>query len=58
MRHPNAWYLDDKVKVKDGKWWTWGRIAGFKRSPEQVAVEYPDGTIRLRPFGALRKTHG
>lgn len=54
MKHFNAWYVGDEVRVKDGKWDTWGKIRGFSREPEMVQVEYPDGSIRLRPFGALR----
>jgi uncharacterized protein YodC (DUF2158 family) len=55
MKHPNAFYVGDEVKVKDGKWYSWGKIRAFKRDPEMVEVEYVDGSVRLRPFSALRR---
>lgn len=56
-RHPNAYYLGDMVKVDVGMPNKQeAEIIGFaqRRGGRQlVEIAYPDGSVRLCPFGAL-----
>jgi hypothetical protein len=53
MKHPSAWYVGDTAATMDDGRSITVKIRGFRTYPELVQCEYPDGSIRSRPFSAL-----